>query len=312
MNQLFKVYCTSLFFLLYSIITIRTYAQDNATDYYERGYRYLSIDKEKAIEYLSKSIKLDNKNPDAFFHRGITYFKQDQFDSALLDFDKAYELNPDLSIIEMYKGFTYRNQGDFNSALESFSNYISLHPTDTSAYSYILRGKMKYELGDFNGAVNDYDMATKLKPFEEKYNYYKFIAFRDAGMQQEALKCVSNLIEVNPNFYGYYFYKGKLYQDIGHYDSAIFMYNVAIIKNYQNPDSYYFRAQTYEKLEKLDKAIEDYNTAIALNKNEGAYYSNRGNCKLLMGNKEGACEDWTEAGELGYYEDFDKVKSVCE
>lgn len=312
MNQLIKVSYKIVFFLLFSIFYSHVLSQDNATDFYERGYRYLSIDKSKAIKYLTKSIELDDKNPDAFFHRGITYFKKDQFDSALADFDRVKVLNPDMTIIEMYKGFTYRNQGSFEKALESFSNYISQHPTDTSAYSYILRGKMKYELGDFDGAVNDYDMVTKLRPFEEKYNYYKFIAYRDAGMQQAALKCVSKLIQVNPDFYGYYFYKGQLFQNMNFYDSAVYMYNVAIIKNYQNSDSYYYRAQAYQELDKYEKAIEDYNTAIALNKNDGSYYSGRGNCKHLMGDKNGACEDWNEAGELGYYEDFEKIKGVCD
>ncbi len=300
------------FLFLILFIYSNAIGQETAEELYNRGYRYLTVDKEKAISLLGKCIELDSTYTDAYFHRGITYFKLDQFDSALFDFKKAYDLNPDLSVLWMYKGFAYRNKGEINEALASFSNYISLYPQDTTAYSYILRGKMKYELGDFDGAISDYDMATKLKPFEEKYNYYKFIAFKEAKQYRSAIKCVSNLIKVNPDFYGYYFYKGQVYQEMEFYDSAIFMYNVAIIKNYQNPDSYFYRAQSYEKLSKLEKALEDYNTAIALNKNDGSFFSKRGNCRHLMGNKDGACADWTEAGELGYYEDFDKVKRVCE
>ncbi len=309
-----KVLQTAKLLYFFHLLTISWYGltQETAQEYYNKGYRYLTVDKERAIEFLTKSIELDSSYTDAYFHRGITYFKLDKFDSSLADFEKAYSLNPDLSVLWMYKGFAHRNKGDINQALSAFSNYISLHPQDTTAYSYILRGKMKYELGDFDGAISDYDMATKLRPFEEKYNYYKFIAFKEAKQYQSALKAVSNLIKVNPDFYGYYFYKGQVYQEMQFYDSAIFMYNVAIIKNYQNPDSYFYRAQSYEQLSKLEKALEDYNTAIALNKSDGAFYSKRGNCKHLMGNKDGACEDWIEAGELGYYEDFDKVKRVCE
>uniref|UniRef100_UPI00404B329A tetratricopeptide repeat protein n=1 Tax=Fulvivirga sp. TaxID=1931237 RepID=UPI00404B329A len=120
------------------------------------------------------------------------------------------------------------------------------------------------------------------------------------------------MIKVNNDFYGYYFYKGNVFHDMGYYDSAVYMYNVAVIKNYQNADSYFYRARSYEQLEKYEKALEDYNTAIVMNDNDGSYYSKRGNCKHLMGNKIGACEDWNQAGNLGYYEDFEKVKSVCE
>ncbi len=313
MKYLNKVCLRRIFFLvvliMYSISD--AFSQETAKDLYNRGYRYLSVDREKAIELLNQSISKDSTFADAYFHRGVTYFKLDNFDKALKDFDMAFLLNPNLSILWMYKGFAYRNKGMLNEALDSFSNYISLHPQDTSAYSYILRGKVKYELGDFNGAITDYDMAVKLKPFEEKYNYYRFVAFYEAKQLKQALACVNNLIKVNPDFYGYYFYKGNVFHEMQYYDSAVFMYNVSIIKNYQNADGYFYRAQSYEKLGKLDRALEDYNTAIVMNNEDGSYYSKRGHCKLQLGNKLGACEDWNEAGNLGYYEDFNKVKDVC-
>lgn len=302
------------FLLLFAIVSSSSVAiaQDSVDKLFNKAYYYLSVDKVKAISILSECIDLDSAHSDAFFHRGVTYFKLEKYDSAMMDFNHVHELSPDKSIIWMYKGFTHRNNGEIDQALQAFSNYITLNPTDTSAYSYVLRGKMKYELGDFDGAVADYDMAVKLQPFEEKYYYYRFIAQYDAEKYIDALKSVTKLIETNPNFYGYYFYKGNVFQGLQLYDSAIYQYNVAIIKNYQNSDSYFYRGQSYQKKGELQNALEDYNTAIVLNSSDGMYYSERGNVKYSIGNKEEACEDWNEAGALGYYEDFDLVKKVCE
>ncbi len=299
-----------LFFLASAIKTVR--AQESAEKLFFRGYYHINTDMDGALDLLTQCIEKDSTYKDAFFHRGIIFFKKANYQRAIRDFDKAYALDPGLDIIWMYKGFAWRNQGNLDKALTAFSNYIIENPTDTSAYSYILRGKMKYELGDFDGAVEDYDMALKLKPLEEKYYYYRFIALYEARQYLKALESVSNLIKSNPDFYGYYFYKGNVFQDQGHYDSAIYMYNVAIIKNYQNADSYFYRAQSYKAKAELEKALEDYNTAIVLNSEDGYYYSARGNCKYEMGNKEGACEDWESAGNLGYYEDYDKVRRVCD
>ena len=298
--------------LLFLTIVTNGTAQDNTKQLFNKAYYLLSVDRSAAIDYLTSCIDQDSTFRDAYYHRGIAYFKEAKYDSALLDFDRAFELDPELAIIWMYKGFTYRNLGELDLALDSFSNYILTNPQDTSAYSYILRGKMKYELGDFNGAVEDYDMAVKLKPLEEKYQYYRFIALNDSGHFREALKAVDRLIEINPSFYGYYFYKGRLFQEMNQHDSAIFMFNIAIIKNYSNPDSYFYRALAFEQLGDLSKALEDYNTSIVLKPEEGTYYSRRGHCKFALGNKAGACEDWNEAGSLGYFEDFDRVKKVCE
>lgn len=297
---------------LYLFTLSSSLAQQSAKQLFNKGYYNISVDRAAAINYLTKSIEIDSVYTDAFFHRGVCYFKQGQYEKALEDFNQVYALNPNMNIIWMYRGFTYRNMGKIDSALNSFSRYITLNPTDTTAYSYILRGKMKYELGDFSGAVEDYDMALKLKPFEEKYQYYRFVALYDNKMYRKALQAVTRLTEINPDFYGYYFYKGNVYTQLDRLDSAIYMYNISIIKNYQNADGYFYRAQAYHQKGEFNKALEDYNTAIGLNPDDGSYYSKRGNCKLEKSDKSGACEDWHEAGNLGYYEDFDKIKKVCQ
>ncbi|TRX52652.1 tetratricopeptide repeat protein [Fulvivirga sp. M361] len=279
---------------------------------FHRAYYFLSIDTNKAIDLLDQCIQQDSTFKDAYFHRGIAYFKLAEYEKSLTDFNKAQALDPELHIIWMYKGFANRNLGLLDKALTNFSNYIIHNPTDTTAYSYILRGKMKYELGDFDGAVEDYDMAVKLRPFQEKYHYYRFIALYEAKKYDEALQAASSLIEITPDFYGYYFYKGNVYHDLQFYDSAIYMYNIAIIKNYQNADSYFYRGQSYQAKKELKKALEDYNTAIILKDSDGSYFSARGNCKFDMNDKKGACDDWDIAGGLGYYEDFDKVKRICD
>lgn len=307
-----KSYLKLVVLLIVLLFNNVSHGQVTATKLFNKGYYYLSIDKHKAIQYLSECLKLDSNYTDAYYHRGVTHFKLAHYDSALMDFDKSYELNPNLSIILMYKGFTFRNQGKLDEALSSFTDYIMLHPTDTATYSYIVRGKMKYTLGDFEGAVEDYNMASRLKPLEEKYYYYRYRALYEAEQYEKALEAVSDLIKVNPDFYGYHFYKGNVYLAMEQYESAIFMYNVAVIKNYQNADSYKNRADAYHALGKLNKALEDYNTAIALKPEDGSYFSSRGNCKLDMSDKEGACKDWTIADELGFYEDFEKIKQICD
>lgn len=303
-----------LFILLMLTIfhTISCAQDEDIYKIFNRAYYYLSVDKEKALELLDQCIEIDSTFADAYFHRGITYFKLSKYDSALEDFKQVHQIRPNQSIIWMYKGFAYRNKGKNDLALACFSNYISQNPKDTSAYSYILRGKIKYELGDFEGAVNDYDYALNLDPFEEKYQYYRFIALFESNEYRKAIMAVNNLIAINRDFYGYYFYKGNVYSELQQYDSAIFMYNIAIIKNYQNADSYYHRAKAYENLNEFDKALEDYNTAILLKSTDGTFYSHRGNCKYKMGMKKAACQDWNKAGALGYYEDFDKMKKVCD
>jgi len=311
--------CNRLIYVILILIAFSTtvYSQNSNNELdinklFNRAYHYMSVDKRKSIELFTKCIQQDSTFSNAFLHRGVAYYKLSNYDSALYDFKIAHKLKPDQSILYMYKGFSYRNLGNVDQAMANFSDYISLNPTDTSAYSYILRGKLKYELGDFDGAVKDYDMAMKLKPFEEKYQYYRFVALFEAKQYNKAVKALDKLIEINSNFYGYYFYKGNVYEAMNNYQSAVDMYSIAIIKNYNNGDSYFHRANSYTEIGQYEKAVEDFNTAILLKPNDGTYYSAKGNCLFEMGKKQSACENWNKAGALGYYKDFDKMKNICE
>ena len=299
-------------FSLYLILSVSmVLAQQSAEDLFDRGYNYLTADRARAIDLLSQAINKDPGMEKAYYHRGIAYFKNGEFEKSLDDFNTAQELSPGLSILWMYKGFAYRNLGKLDEAVSCFSNYISKNPTDTTAYSYILRGRMKYELGDFQGAVKDYDLAIRLRPFEEKYQYYRFIALYDDGQYDEALEAVRRLTVLNQDFYGYYFYKGNVFRKLDQYDSAVFMYNIAILKNSRNADSYFYRGMAYDKLGRADRAIEDISRAIELDAGEPSYYAERGNILYRQNDLEPACADWEKANSMDYYEDFSVFRDRC-
>ena len=50
---------------------------------------------------------------------------------------------------------------------------------------------------------------------------------------------------------------------------------------------------------------------IELNPKNKEAYSNRGIAKLNLKDKNGACLDWSKAGELGYEEAYDMIKKNC-
>ena len=62
----------------------------------------------------------------------------------------------------------------------------------------------------------------------------------------------------------------------------------------------------------FEKALFYFNNSIQRNnKNKDAYY-NRGLTKWQLGNKEGACNDWKKAFELGDYESGKIFSENCQ
>jgi tetratricopeptide (TPR) repeat protein len=61
-----------------------------------------------AINDYSEAIGLDPGNAVAFFGRGVGYAKMGQYDRAILEFDEAIRLNPNLSLASEYRAAAFK------------------------------------------------------------------------------------------------------------------------------------------------------------------------------------------------------------
>src|SRR5690606_71582 len=76
-----------------------------STDNYKKGLRfYKSGDYNKAIEYFSVAIENYSRNVDAYFNRGISYYKMNNIEKACYDWKKAKSMGDKEAenIIEKY------------------------------------------------------------------------------------------------------------------------------------------------------------------------------------------------------------------
>jgi tetratricopeptide (TPR) repeat protein len=210
----------------------------------------------------------------------------------------------------MYKGFAYRQLGEDKKSLESLSEYINSQD-NVSAFDYNILAKAKMNAGDLDGAIDDFAAALSEKK-DESQHYYLFLALFGNKEYDSALDQINKAIDQNNDFYGYYINRGNTLFMKGNFKKALDDYDYALKLEPDVPDSYYLRGRTLDTLGRHEVAIADFTSAIALNPSDGTYYSKRGNAKFALGRRNAACLDWTIAGNLGYYEDFNKIKTICE
>ena len=130
-----------------------------------------------------------------------------------------------------------------------------------AAETYFRWGYTKSELGQYESAIADYDMAIQLRP-----DYA--IAYNDRGVV-----------------------KGKL----GEYKAAIEDYDEAIRLKTDYAMAYYNRGSVKFALEQYDDAITDYDEAIRLNPDYAMAYYNRGSAKTNIGRVSEAAQDFQTA-----------------
>jgi len=296
--------------LILLFISLQVQAQETASFLFNKGFNYLLVDKEIAIEYFSKSLEKDPEFSLAYYYRGLANYKNGNYQLSIFDFDKALTLDANMVKCYMYKGFAYQHMNEANNALESFESYVASKSIASSS-DHLVLAKAKKATGDLKGALKHYEFALSEKPSEEQL-YHLFLATYEQKDYKEALKLINSIIQLNPTFYGYYLHKGKVELQIKKFDNALVNFEMSLALNPEIADTYFLKGNTLDTLGRFDAALHNYSTAIQLNPTDGTYYSKRGNTKMTIGDREGACLDWTVAGKLGYYADFDKIKTVCE
>jgi tetratricopeptide (TPR) repeat protein len=170
---------------------------------------------------------------------------------------------------------------------------------ELSAEEYGSRGADRYEQGDTDGAIADYNEAIRLNPqFAMAYNNRGY-AYQAEGDYTQAIADYTRSIDLgNPELHIPYNNRGNAYDLIGDFDQAIADYNEAVRLNPGYADPYYNRALARHNRGVFDGVLDDYTTAIRLKPDYAFAYNNRGNVRIDLGDLQGAVDDYTEAIRL--------------
>jgi len=151
----------------------------------ERGVvKSQNLDYRGAISDFNRSINLNQHNLVAYKARAMAKYHNGNYKSSINDFNLAIEMDvknnvfsnendednkapwlfyvPDKIQIFYYRGFSNYLLGRYAEAISDFSIVIDDDPDDKNkeyAVPYCLRGEAKYRLGDYDGALKDYDKA---------------------------------------------------------------------------------------------------------------------------------------------------------
>lgn len=133
----------------------------------------------QAVELLNRAIKNGGESADLFNMRGVAYFSLQEFDNALLDYDRAIALDK-----RNYKPFYNRALvkealQNYQGAIEDYSQAIALAIDEADLY--LNRAAVFATTGDTAAALRDLNKTLELRPEDAMAHYNRGnILYRNA------------------------------------------------------------------------------------------------------------------------------------
>ena len=149
----------------------------------------------------SKRMRIPHLSPGAYRRRADHHYQLGEYDKAVDDYTRFIEAGSATGLIYLLRGNVLAASGRHDKAIDDYNradgdnDIVQRGIQDVVLYN---RGNSKAELGDLQGAIQDYTEAIQVDPTTPQFYYNRGNAYLDLCDSQEAL----NDFDVAANLYG--------------------------------------------------------------------------------------------------------------
>lgn len=155
---------------------------------------------------MSNNLPEDRARARAQLDKGKELYRNDQDAEAVLAFQEAVRLDPNLAEAHFRLGLGYESlgkrdeaEGEYKKAVEGYKKYFEQNENDAEAH-YAL-GQTYANLGQYSEAVRQYKEATKLKEDDPDMFYDLGVAYTKLAQYDAAAAAFSKSLELDPDNY---------------------------------------------------------------------------------------------------------------
>jgi SpoVK/Ycf46/Vps4 family AAA+-type ATPase len=160
-------------------------------------------------------------------------------------------------------GNDYYEKGDYDKAIENYNMAILLSSVFSEAY--FNRALSYYQLKNFDKSIADYSKSMELDPQNPIIYNNRGDAFYRKQDFQSAVKDYDKAISLNPNYLKAFYNRGLSYASIEEYEKAVEDFSKVVKLKPDFAEAYHLRGLAYEYAGTISNAIADYEKALELN-----------------------------------------------
>ena len=193
----------TLCWLIFMMLLAASAHGENATDYFNLGMK--STATRTKIKYFSKALELAPNLVEAYENRGLLYFFQRKFESAIQDYQTYSALAPPKAEVQRMLGLCYLKIGDDSSAIDYLTRALEMNPKLARAYAN--RSEAYFLKGNYDQTIFDSTRAILLggdpRNTADAYRT-RAKAYRKLGENDLSASDIRSSWQVDPR-YAYYF-----------------------------------------------------------------------------------------------------------
>jgi len=246
----------------------------------------------------TQPVETPDPNPElvAYYQEGVNYYEAGEYASAFNIFDEVIQLDPDFVQAYGARAAIFYEYGDFEAAISDYSSAIDFEPVYDL---YILRGHAYQASDDLENAEADYTSAIEMgNEIPWPYSFRGNIR-AELGNADGAIEDYTSAMDLSDEpVYLFYMQRGRVYYATGEYDSAMSDYISAIELNDRVPELHQGLAGTLYMLEDYQGAVNSYTSALELKPDDAFTLVNRGRAYIAMDELSLAEDDLTAALEI--------------
>ena len=287
----------------------------------------------KALDDFNKAIELEPDNQEFLFDRGSYYYRNSNYEKALLDYKYVYDLDNNIQALK-WIGWSHIGLNQNDDANEAFISYLEQGGTDPSVFErlakfsqndlpktsldllnngielnsdnndgliklYLQRAELHYSLKDFNKSLIDINNvieidSTNSDAYFKRSGYYR-------NVENDYLKSIADLkkaIDLNPDYSSAYFSLAYTYYNTGMVENSIGTY-LRYIEKFGNDYNVFNNIGLIyrDDLKNYEKALEFFNKSIEMTNNY-LPVMNRARLYMKMERNDDAIKDFNKAIEL--------------
>ncbi|GAB4535558.1 MAG: hypothetical protein Tsb0014_22650 [Pleurocapsa sp.] len=153
----------------------------------------------------SDTIKIEPDTPDSslelvesWFNLGLKQVSAGEFEAAVNSWEKALQLNPNLSEAWHNRGSALGRLGKYEPAIESFEKALAIAPNNYQAWND--RAHALYQLQRWQEAVASWNQAIEIMPGHHLFWYNRGCALEQLKRFDESIASYEKALEIKPDF----------------------------------------------------------------------------------------------------------------